>query len=113
MTSKTIDLAMKDFTAGAKETYGDKLKEIILYGSCARGDFDNESDVDIMILLDIPKSQEASERQKIRPLISNLDVKYEYELLFATNVHSYDEFYKWVDIVPYYGNVKNEGVRYA
>ena len=44
---------MKDLSEKAKEVYGDKLMEVILYGSCARGEFDNESDVDVMILLDV------------------------------------------------------------
>ncbi|MCM1217443.1 MAG: nucleotidyltransferase domain-containing protein [Lachnospiraceae bacterium] len=31
--------------------FGGKIERVILYGSYARGDFDLESDVDIMILL--------------------------------------------------------------
>ena len=44
MTKEMIDSAMKEYAKGAKEVYGDKLKEVILYGSCARGDFTDESD---------------------------------------------------------------------
>ena len=36
-----------------KKIYGSYVRQIILYGSCARGDFRPDSDVDIMILADI------------------------------------------------------------
>ena len=35
-----------EVTRGAKGILGDKLRNIILYGSYARGDFNNESDID-------------------------------------------------------------------
>lgn len=34
------------------ELYGDRLAGVVLYGSCARGDEDAESDVDLLVLLD-------------------------------------------------------------
>ena len=39
----------------ARESLGDKLDKVILYGSYARGDYDDESDIDIMVLADIPR----------------------------------------------------------
>ncbi len=33
--------------------YGERLKTVILYGSYARGDFKPDSDIDIMILVDM------------------------------------------------------------
>lgn len=36
-----------------QKIYGNYLRMIILYGSYARGDFEPDSDVDIMILLDM------------------------------------------------------------
>ena len=36
-----------------KKIYGNHLKAVILYGSYARGDFRADSDVDIMILVDL------------------------------------------------------------
>jgi len=34
--------------------YGKRLKGLVLYGSCARGTDDTESDIDLMILLEGP-----------------------------------------------------------
>ena len=44
---------MEQYVSEIKKIYGSHLKEIILYGSYARGDFGPDSDIDIMILLDI------------------------------------------------------------
>lgn len=34
--------------------YGKRLKGVVLYGSCARGTEETESDIDLMVLLDGP-----------------------------------------------------------
>jgi predicted nucleotidyltransferase len=42
---------MKELKEGLGRIYGDKLKAVYLYGSYARGDYRQGSDVDVMILL--------------------------------------------------------------
>ena len=42
---------MKELKEGLIHIYGDKLKAVYLYGSYARGDYRQGSDVDVMILL--------------------------------------------------------------
>jgi predicted nucleotidyltransferase len=42
---------MKKLKEGLVRIYGDKLKAVYLYGSYARGDYRQGSDVDVMILL--------------------------------------------------------------
>ena len=37
----------------ALRIFSDKLNSVILYGSYARGDNDSESDIDLMLLIDI------------------------------------------------------------
>ena len=113
MNKQMIDNAMKDIAAEAKNIYGEKLKEVILFGSCARGDFEDDSDVDVMILLDVPRSEVEEADHKMDPVISRLDKKYEYELLFSPIVQSYSEFNYWIEALPFYQNVRKEGIRYA
>ena len=42
---------MKELKEGLVRIYGDRLKAVYLYGSYARGDYRQGSDVDVMILL--------------------------------------------------------------
>ena len=44
-------LVIKDFTETMKNHYSDRLSKIILYGSYARGDFNEESDIDFMVVI--------------------------------------------------------------
>lgn len=113
MNKELIDSAVKDLADGARTIYGEILKEVILFGSCARGDYESDSDVDVMILLDIPKEDVDIETERIHPLIHDLDIKYEYDLLFAPIIQSANEFDYWLDVMPFYQNVRNEGIRYV
>ena len=36
-----------------KSIYSDSLESVILYGSYARGDYDDESDIDVVALVDM------------------------------------------------------------
>lgn len=46
-----IEPIVREFKAALQALYGDRLGNIVLYGSYARGDYDEESDIDLMILL--------------------------------------------------------------
>jgi predicted nucleotidyltransferase len=51
--------------------------EMILFGSYARGDFMNESDIDLMLLLD-NMNDVASEGDKYRSIISRISLNRSY-----------------------------------
>ena len=48
-----IQNLLQQYVKEIKKLYGSCLRRVILYGSYARGDFRDDSDIDIMILLDI------------------------------------------------------------
>ena len=94
--------------AEIKKIYGTHLRKVILYGSYARGDFKSDSDVDIMILLDISDvdlkaySQQLSYMTYVFNLDNDLDIK--------PIAKSEEHFNKWVVNYPFYANVNKEGV---
>ena len=47
-----IDNVIKKFIEQLSILLGNRLKKAILYGSYARGDYDKNSDIDIMVLTD-------------------------------------------------------------
>lgn len=49
-----IQPLLADVKAGLEDLYGDRLDRVILYGSYARGDVHEESDVDLLVVLDGP-----------------------------------------------------------
>jgi predicted nucleotidyltransferase len=42
---------LADFVARLRQRYGDDLQRVVLFGSKARADFDDESDMDILVVV--------------------------------------------------------------
>jgi predicted nucleotidyltransferase len=100
-----------EFARRAREIFGEALREIILYGSYARGDFDAESDVDLMILADVPREEIPVYREKILELKVDLMEKYDYEILLSTILENAAFFEEWSDASVFFQNVRNEGLK--
>jgi len=45
--------ALDEFLRRVEARFGDSVQEIILFGSYARGDYDEESDIDVLIVGDV------------------------------------------------------------
>ena len=95
----------------AKENFKDKLEGVILYGSYARGDFDSESDIDIMIIADIEADEISSVSSTIRKLCGEL--LYEYGIVVSVCIQDSRTYHRFVNTLPFFMNVAKEGVRVA
>lgn len=95
----------------ARSVFGDKLKSVILFGSYARGDFDNESDIDVMILVDMPQEELSKYRWDMSCFTADLNV--ENDVLLSVRLQSAPLFEQWKTTLPFYKNVVKEGIIYA
>ena len=91
-----------------KKIYGLHLRKVILYGSYARRDFEQNSDVDIMILLDISDVDLKAYSQQLSYM--TYDFNLDNDLDIKPIVKSEDHFRKWVVNYPFYANIQKEGV---
>ncbi len=64
----TIEPIVCEFKAALPAMYGNRLREVVLYGSYALGDQDEESDIDLMIVLNDEKVDTFAEIRRISPL---------------------------------------------
>ena len=98
-----------NFAKGVRKMLGNSLDSVIVYGSYARGDYSEFSDIDIMLLV----SLEEEEIKKISDQISDLafDFMMKYGVDISPVITNTDHFNYWVDNLPYYRNVRDEGVR--
>ena len=87
---------------------GNKLHKIILYGSYARGDYNEDSDIDIMVLADIEEGNMRAFRGIINKTASRISL--EHNALVAISIRNSSLFYYLMKILPFYQNVVNEGV---
>lgn len=105
---KTLQSLMEQYIAEIKKIYGPHLQKVILYGSYARGDFKSDSDVDIMILLDISDLHLKAYSQSLFYMTYdfNLDNDLDIKPIAKSEVH----FKKWIANYPFYANINKEGV---
>ena len=47
-----VEKILKEIKRYLEEKYGDKIKKVILYGSYARGEATEDSDVDVLVVVD-------------------------------------------------------------
>ena len=111
MTAEKIKEVTELFAKEVKRIYGNKLQIVLLYGSCARGDYEEDGDIDILLLLNAPSEKLAEERKKILAVADRLDL--EYEVVLAPVLQSYEVFENYLSVSPYYQNVQREGVKIA
>lgn len=88
--------------------YGDKLKTVVLYGSVARGTQTDDSDIDIMILIDANNDELRRYDDKLNDVSTDFSLKY-LKVLSVVDI-SYQEYESWRELSPFYRNVSKEGV---
>lgn len=91
-----------------KNLFGGSLRQVILYGSYARGDYREDSDVDVMILVDLTDMEIKEYQRKLSDL--TFDFNMDNDLDIKPIVKNEGHFLKWIQNYPFYSNVKREGV---
>lgn len=92
-----------------KKIYGERLRSVILYGSYARGDFRSDSDIDIMILVDLTDMEVEQFSQQLSWLTYDFNEEHNMDIKPITK--SDKHFKKWLGVYPFYTNVQKEGVK--
>ncbi|MCD8218397.1 MAG: nucleotidyltransferase domain-containing protein [Clostridiales bacterium] len=85
--------------------FGSSVDSIILYGSVARGTQTEESDIDIAVILD---SYTEDMHERMTDFI--VDLELEHDVVLSVRLINFDKFKKWENVMPYYKNVKKDGI---
>ncbi len=104
----SINKILIEFNNQVKEILGNRLKKVILYGSYARGDYNEKSDVDLMLLTDLT----FEEIERYRDDISDIafDIELETGIIISPVIKNIDNYNSRINIIPFYKNVQMEGV---
>ena len=92
-TKKEVENIVSTLALQIRAVLGDNLNSVILFGSYARGDYEEYSDVDVMVLLDVPKEQVNLYRKTIYGKASELE--WEHDMLISPVIQSSETFYKY------------------
>jgi predicted nucleotidyltransferase len=102
---KQLQTVLNETRKELKRIYHKRLKEIILFGSCARGDWQEGSDIDVVLLLE-NLTDFFAEREKYIPIVSQISLK--YDTVVSIVPFDFKEFQK--KRTPLILNVNKEGI---
>ena len=99
-----------EFTIQVNKLLSSRIKKIILYGSYARGDFNENSDIDIMILTDLTDEEIIEYRDKVSDIAFDIEFNNKFDIMLSPLIKNIDKFNYWLQALPFYMNVQKEGV---
>ena len=108
LSKADIDFVMERITNTLSNASNGMLKKILLYGSYARGDFKDYSDVDIMVLVDEPNPNNIY--SIIKPEVDFFSD--EYLIMVSCHFQNYNHFYEAMEFTSFYKNIEREGIVY-
>ena len=104
-SKEKLGLLLVDLRRELERLYGDRLSRLILYGSQARGDAREGSDIDVLIVLG-GEVDVWAEIKRTSEIISDLDLKYDEDI--SRQFASEAEFSGGADL--YFRGVRREGI---
>ena len=104
--SKKITRVLSEMKEQLQSIYSRQLREIILFGSYARGDYSKGSGIDLLLLLD-HLDNPGAERDRYMPIICDLSLKYDT----VVSIIPMDYAAYHTQKTPLILNVQKEGMR--
>jgi len=107
LENNTIKLSslLKDLQEYMINVFHDRLNRIYVFGSYARGDNDNESDVDFLVIID-------DDINKYDDIILDIivEISLKHDKVVPIFLENHDAFNKYSNIKPLYKIIKQEGI---
>lgn len=106
-TKVQLDNISQQIAQSYHSVYGNDIVAIYLYGSYAREDYDNESDIDITAIV---KGNRMDLQNKLKQVWNmSADIGLENDIIVSLTVIPFDEYEMYKQTLPYYINIRKEG----
>ena len=96
----------EDLIHGLVDIFSNNILAVILYGSVARNDNTDESDIDIAIIV----KNEMDDITKERFICWSAELDLRYDRVFSIIDIQKENMEKWGNVLPFYQNVQKEGI---
>lgn len=103
-----MTVLFQNYREAVAKVLGEQFKKMILYGSYARGDFGQNSDIDFMILADLQPEQISGYANKIYDITYDFEMQYGKEI--NPSIQSTQIFEQWKHVYPFFMNIEKDGV---
>ena len=105
LTSDPIKDIIKELKSGLEKKYGSQLKSILLFGSYARGEETEDSDIDIAVILE-DFDHACTEIERTGDIVSSLSLKFD-TLISLVPIKEKDWLERKTTLIS---NIKRDGV---
>ena len=111
MCSQTTLQTVLNKTANyMKELFGSNFNSVILYGSYARGTHDADSDIDIMVLVDIDRYELSRYRKAVNDFVNRMDREHNFDFMLSILLQDVSTFNKYRNASAFFRGVSTEGI---
>ncbi len=106
-TEIQINKISKQMSECYRSIYGNDIVAVFLYGSYAKGNFDDESDVDITAIVRGDRLDLQNKLKKVWD--KSADIGIENDVVVSPTVIPFHEYEEYKETLPYYKNIWKEG----
>ena len=110
-TQSQLNDILSTVVTEAKDVFASAFHAAILYGSYARGDYDEQSDIDVLLLVDMSAEELAGYREQVDHICGR--VLYEHGAVLSLLEKDLATYEKYREALPFYRNIEKEGRRIA
>lgn len=107
-TKNELSIILNHIYKAYHDVYGNNIVNILLYGSYARGEYNNDSDIDIAAIVHGERYELQQKLNHVWEISSDLEL--EYGTIVSPTVIPFNEYMKYKEILPYYRNIEKEGI---
>lgn len=96
----------EELVRGLISIFQNNISMIILYGSMARNEATDESDIDVAII--VKNQMDDDTKKQFVSWAADMDIR--YERVFSIVDIQESNMMKWEKVLPFYRNIREEGV---
>jgi predicted nucleotidyltransferase len=105
LSTHQVHSLLCDLKRDLRESLGDNLVDLVLFGSYSRGDYVEGSDIDLLILVEMGLTR--GDNVAVDDLVSRYSLRYDIVIsALVYTVRSYHE----IDM-PFFQNIREDGIR--
>lgn len=104
--SMLTNIMKEDLIHGLIDIFSSNILAVILYGSVARNDNTDDSDIDIVIII----KNEMDDATKERFIHWSAELDLRYDRIFSIIDIQEENMEKWGNVLPFYQNIQKEGI---